>query len=206
MSIFSFILKKLGTYQPNKNRIHLDILAMREETKEWRAQLIPWTKEENDLLSLTQTNKAVKTKIGKITKGLFNSIFHEPMMLYAYKEYLPNGKSALLFSAINNREYFYLIKKKSVIIYINNDVVGTLKDSGELISADGKRILAKVDREKTDLIPIYIGERQGGYFQDPDTADTINPRAIQIIDDLNESEEMVFFAIATYEIIHRILH
>lgn len=206
MSIFSFILKKLGTYQPSNARIHQDILAMREEVKEWDAQLIPWTKEENDLLSLSQTNKTVKTKIGKIQKGLFNSIYHEPMLVYGFKEYLPEGKSALLFAKAKNREYFYLIKKKAVTIYINNDLIGTLKPNGQLISADGKRIFAEIDQTPSELIPVRIGEEQVGYIKNPDTVDTINPRAVQLLKNMNEDEEMIFFSLAIYEIIYRIIY
>lgn len=206
MSIFSFILKKLGTYQPSKARIHQDILAMREEVKEWQAQLIPWTKEENELLSLTQTSKTVKTKIGKIQKGLFNSIYHEPMLIYGFKEYLPDGKSALLYVSTKKWDFFYLIKKKSVIIYINNDAVGTLNAKGQLISADGKRIYAEIDRSQNELIPVTIGEQQVGYIKNPDTVDTINPRAVQLLKTINDDEETIFFSLAIYEIIYRIIY
>ena len=68
----SFYTYKYATdVRPNAKKIQADLAIMKQEVAAWIDGLVPWTKEERDLLSFSQTNKEVKK--GRVVCLLYTS-------------------------------------------------------------------------------------------------------------------------------------
>ena len=50
-------------------------------------RLVPLTPNEMELFSLNRDVKKIKKRGNRITTGVFQSIYHEPLMAYAHKQY-----------------------------------------------------------------------------------------------------------------------
>ena len=57
-------------------------------------ELIPWSGEEINLLSLKDGTVERKKRGTTVVQGTFNSIYHEPMITYAYKKYMSKKENA----------------------------------------------------------------------------------------------------------------
>ncbi|MEM9991834.1 MAG: hypothetical protein AAF738_08725, partial [Bacteroidota bacterium] len=81
---------------PNRKKLQEDIKQMRAEIKPWLQQLAPIDEDGLGLFSLNQVNQILKKGINKSAKGMYVSIYQEPILAYTYKEYL--GNNALLYA------------------------------------------------------------------------------------------------------------
>ena len=87
--IFSFahvisILDKLFEgFRSVTLRLRKDLRKLQPELKSWaKEHLITWDRNEMELLSLRQHRQIKKAFGHKIHRGVFQSIYHEPLILY----------------------------------------------------------------------------------------------------------------------------
>lgn len=66
----------LINFQPGKAKIRSDLKKMKGEITPWIDELVPWDREELELLSSNQVNQKVKKGVIKTAKGVFTSIYH----------------------------------------------------------------------------------------------------------------------------------
>lgn len=196
----------LTNFQPGKNRVLTDFRKMRDEIKEWSDQLVPWNKEEMSLLSLRQVNQKIKRGMSKTAKGIFTSIYHEPLIVYSYRKYIARKENAILYARTSKNEYAYRIHKKGIDVNIDGQYAGILKENGGFYGGRRNRLLAKINRDdELKLHPIVIGEREVASVQNPMKTDKHNPRALQFIQPMDNKEEKTFMALAILEMVQESL-
>ena len=206
-SLAIYVLYQLLTnFQPGKSRVLADFRKMRSEIKEWSDQLVPWNKEEMSLLSLRQVNQNIKRGMTKTAKGIFTSIYHEPLIVYSYRRYIAAKENAILYARTSQNEFAYRIKKKGIDVNIDGQYAGVLKENGGLYGGRRNRLLARINRDdELKLHPIVIGDKEVASVQNPTKTDKHNPRAFQFLQPMENKEEKMFMALAILEIVQESL-
>ncbi len=192
----------LLNFQPGQGQIRRDLRKMQADLRLYIDELVPWNSKEMDLLSLNQVNRRVKKGITTNARGVITSIYHEPMIAWAYKRYLGKDENALLYARTSHREFIYRLKKGQVEIQIDGQLVGTLRENGVLYSAQNQRLMARINRPNDELLrPILVGDREVGSVIDPAQAAQVNPRALEFVSQMSAQEEAVFLSLAIFEML-----
>ncbi len=216
LALLSFtVLSMLGIYlfysfltnfQPGKNKIKKDLKALKQSLAPFITDLIPLKKEELDLLSPNQVNRSRKKGMKKTTKGVFTTIYHEPVIAYAYKKYISNGKdeNAVIYACTTDKEFVYRIKSKSVEFFINDQLIGELQKESLLYSAQSKRLIARINRPEDQLLqPIIIRDKEVASLINLDKNTKTAPRALQFLTPMEEDEMTVMLSLSIFEMVRK---
>lgn len=196
-----FIYFVLIHFQPAKGKIRSDLKKMKNEITPFINELIPWNKEELELLSSNQIKQKISRGIITTAEGVFNSIYHEPLIAYSYKKYISSKKDEVIYARTSNHEFVYRTKKDSTELFIDNQKVGTINNQGLLYGGRKKRLLASINKNENELeLPIFIGDKERGTLMKPESG-SVNPRAFQFVGEMKENEEAVFLSLAVLELV-----
>lgn len=196
----------LTNFSPGKSKILADFRQMRDEVRDWTAALVPMTKEELSLLSPRQVNQKIKRGLSKTAKGIFISIYEEPLVLYSYKKYIAAKKNAILYARTSKNEFVYRITKKGIDINIDGQYAGVLKENGAFYGGRRNRLIARINRDdELQLHPVIIGDREVASVVNPTKILKHNPRAFQFLQPMEAKEEKVFLALAILEMVQESL-
>ena len=203
-----FGLKALARYwrdfQPSKRRVREDLARMKAELEPWLPDLVPLDRKELELLSVNQIQFTRKKRMGSKAKGIFTSIYHEPMIAWSYKRYLSPGQNALLYARTARHEFVFRITPKNTQVAIDADYVGQLMPDGRLLDSRGKKQLGRLGNpEKSGLLPIVIRERELGSLVPAQLQDTPNPRALEFVSKMEPEEEPLFLSLAILQMVDR---
>jgi hypothetical protein len=205
--IFSFagvisILDKLFSgFRSASFKLRNDLRTLQPELKSWATDhLIQWNKHEMELFSLIQHRQVKKSFSYKIFRGVFQSIYHEPLMVYLQKMYGP--EEGVLIIRNTKHEFAYLILGKEVQAFIDQEYFGKLDHQGKLWYND-KNVIAQIDRGENALLMVQVNNKIAGSIINESKKETRNPRAFQYLNDMDEIEEKVFLCLAFYELIRR---
>lgn len=202
-----FLLYQLVTnFQPSSNKVNQDIQQLKRELANWTAELIPWKEEDLELLSVNQTNQTITKRVTKMIKGVFTSIYHEPMIAYAYKKYVgSSSENAVVYATTADHEFVYRIKKKEIQLQIDGRHVGVLKNGAQLYNAQNNKLVAKIDRNKHGgNLPLLLGDREIANLAPPSENPTTSSRAFEYVNDgLEDNEKLVLLSLTTLELISR---
>ncbi len=192
----------ISNFQPGDGKLMEDVKVMRQEIQPWISDLVPWTKEEMELLSFNQINKAVKKGFATTVKGIVTSIYNEPMMAYSYKKYISTGERALLLVRTAHHEFVYRIGSKGVDVIIDNQLVGRIRDGRDFLHVKDNRLLARIQRtEGALMLPILVANREVGHLNLPNLADKATARAFPFVTPMSKEEEALFLSLAAFEMI-----
>lgn len=194
--------------QPSTNKIRNDLARLKSALPP-RTDLVPWNREEMELLSLDQVNQRLKKRMTTEAQGTIVSIYQEPMVNYVYKKYLGGKEDAILYLQTSNREFAYRIKNKATQVYMNQREIGTLK-RGVLFNKR-KKELAKIELNKAkELNDIYVIDpkrkalKEVGALKNDIKGDKINPRALDLNNEqFTDSQEDLLLAISLYYLVHQ---
>jgi len=198
------LYQMVTNFQPGKKKTQKDLRQMKAEMQPWYNDLVPWEKGELELLSLNQIHKRSKKRIVARSKGIFVSIYHEPMIAYSLKKYVGPGVNALLYARTAQHEFVYRIKKKGVEIAIDEQKIGTLKPDGAFFSSRKNKLLARVNRDSEALLlPVIIKDKEVANIVNPKKTSKTNPRAFEFVSDMEKEEETFFLSLAILELVQR---
>ncbi|MEN0047321.1 MAG: hypothetical protein AAF806_09710 [Bacteroidota bacterium] len=201
LNMLRTIFKNLS---PNDNKIQADIKDMRTEIAPYVEDLVPLESEELELMSLNQLNQSLKKGMTTTAKGVFTSIYQEPLVAYSYKKYIGNN-NALLYARTATKEIVYRFTKKGVKVAINQKYYGTIKQ-GKLYGENNKQLLAQVNTRPMDLmLPVMVGNKEVGMLNSPkQAAKSPQPRAFQFVNNsITEEEETAFLTLAVLELVEK---
>ncbi len=195
-----------SSFAPGSKKLQQDLDKMKEDMDKWAGELVPMTQEEVELFSFNQEKHVMRKSFGKTAKGIYTSIYHEPALAYSYKEYLGPGKNALLYVRTGGQEFVYRISRKGIDVLIDREKLGTLKEDGILYGGRGNRMLAQINREAGDFLPVLVNNREvanvarmkeGGGAK-------LGQRAFEFVrEDMSKEEKDVFLSLAVLEVIQQ---
>ncbi len=192
----------LTNFQPGRSKVKADLQKMKAEIQPFIDDLVPWTKEEMELLSINQINKKVKNGMIATAKGVITSIYHEPLIAWSYKRYVSPENNAVLYARSSHHEFVYRIRKDKTELKVDDQVIGTLRENGVLYSAKTQRLLARINRHPNELLlPVLVGEKEVASLINPELTTKTNPRAFEFLEDMDKEEEAVLLSLAILEFV-----
>lgn len=200
------ILRAVLGLSPGVGRINKDLAFMRQIARPVVEQLIPWEKEkELELMSLRVDIKSQKKGMDKIIIGSIQSIYFEPMVVFAYKDYVKGSRDALLYCRTINLEIVYRIKKRDIDVYLNGSQVAVIDSQNVMYGLRSKKALGRIRPYSADLLSIIIWEKEVGHLFNPLRPHSDVQRAFYTLAELNDEEEGIFLALGLQEFITRVL-
>jgi hypothetical protein len=198
----SALYQLLVNFQPGRSKIKADLQKMKAEIQPFIDELVPWTKEEMELLSLNQINKKIKKGITTTAKGIITSIYHEPLIAWSYKRYVSPDNNAVIYARSSHHEFVFRIRKNKTEFKIDNQVIGTLRENGVLYSAKSKRLLARINRQSDELLlPVLVRDKEVASLINPEKTTKINPRAFEFLSKMDKEEEAILLSLAILEFV-----
>jgi len=200
------ILRAVLGMAPGAKKINLDLAAMRQHCKPLVEQLIPWEEEkELELLSLKVNFMTQKRGLDKIVIGTIHSIYYEPMVVFAYKDYVKGQRDALLYCRTKNLEFIYRLKRKSTDVYFNGKPVAVLDEAGVLHGNLSRKVIGGVKIYSSDLLSIMVQGKDIGHMFNPARPHNEQQRAFFVLADLDEEDEYILLALGLFELVTRML-
>lgn len=208
MFLFLAFLLYIVYYLTNKKgkgdgKIKNDVITLRGEISEYLGKFVPWNFEEMQLFSLSETDKTVKKRKGLTVRAVINSIYHEPMCVYVYRDYGSGRDYKILLVQTSNREFVYVIKKDIVNIFMNDTPLASIKENAYLYPPGQNNLLATINLEGGAYLPVTVENRELATLTHPDRTDRLNPRAFEILHKLSEREEDLLLALSFYTIVRK---
>jgi hypothetical protein len=193
---------------PGKKRFRMELKRMKEDMDQWVTNLVPIDKEELETFSLGQDKQVLRRGMTTTAKGIFTTIYHEPVLAYSYRQYLGNAKkpNALLYVRSAEHEYVYWIKQGKAALFIDDQEVGKLSPDGQLVGKRTGKEIARLRKDAPKLLPVTVGSREvGSLTRKTDTGKKgLYERAFEFMrDDLSPKEEQLFLALAALELVER---
>ena len=200
------LVRIFSSFAPNSRKLQQDLDKMKEDMDKWAGDLVPMTREEVDLFSFNQEKHVLRKSFGKTAKGIFTSIYHEPILAYSYKEYIGPGKNALLYVRTGSQEFVYRISKTGIDVLVDREQVGTLKEDGVLYNKRGNRMLAQINREAGEFLPVLVNDREVANVArlKKGAGSKLSQRAFEFVKgDMSKEEKDVFLSLAVLEVIEQ---
>lgn len=196
--IFRMVLK----IPPGLRKINRDLGIMRQILRAGHDQLIPFQEEkEIELMSLKYECKSQKHGLDKILTGHIYSIYYEPMVSFAYKNYIKGVREALLCCRTKSSEFVFRIKRHDVDVYYNGKQVALIDDHNVMHGLRSRSVLGRLRPYSGDLLSIIVKDREVGQMFNPLRPHSPQQRAYSLIADLNDEEQGIFLALTLYELI-----
>ncbi len=183
----------------SKSQLTKELSILRLTLADLKAKLIPFSQEEMELLSLNQAEKSRKKGFEKITKGIFNTIYYEPLIAYAIKIF-SNGNKLILIASTDD-EFAYLTKDGKTHVYMNDVEAGVLTPKGEFYSVRNQ-LLASIDGD--DHLPthsVWIQNKNIGFIANPKFVEKTIPRAFSLLKDMTEDERSIFLCLTLVNLV-----
>lgn len=204
-----FILYQLLSFglfmKSGRGQTAKDIEDLKDMLQDLRSQLVPFNENELSLLSLSQSSRSVKRGIHNTSVGVFDSIYHEPLIAYAYKDYMGSDK-ALMVAMTNRNEWIYDIAEGATEVFLNGKPVGHIGPDGTLRGKESNRALAHIDvDQRVSSYPVYVGSREIGHVANPNMVTDVNPRAFHLYGDLEADEEDLFLSLSILSMVETTL-
>ena len=205
-TVIYFATRKLislfKNFQPKDKNVKKDIDRFRLALAARTEDLVPWSEEEMQLLSLREVEQKIKNRGTKEIEGTLKSIYQEPMVQYVYKKYV-QPTNAVLIAKTSNREFIYRIRKKGIQIYMNNSPLGLLRKNGVLYTSDNKGVAQIKQNKEAYSIPILVNNQEKGSLLNKGKTDKEFPRAFELLAPMQTKEEDYFLSIAILELAMR---
>jgi hypothetical protein len=199
-------LRALLGIPPGTTRINKDLTIMRQLIKPIADQIIPWEEEnELELMALKMEGKAHKRGMDRIFIGSVLSIYFEPMVTFAYTDYVKGTREALLCCRTRDMEIVYIIRKKDIEVFLNGKQVALVDQQGTMYGLRSRSALGRVKPYSTDLLSIVVLDREAGHLFDPLRPHSEVQRAFYLMTKLGDEEERIFLALGLYELVTRML-
>lgn len=199
-------LRALLGIPPGATRINKDLAIMRQLTKPVADQIIPWEKEkELELMALKLDIRTHKRGMDRMLLGSVLSIYVEPMVTFAYMDYVKGTREALLYCRTRDIELVYRIKKRDIDVFLNGKQVAIIDQEGIMYGLRSKSAVGRVKPYSADLLSIIILDREAGHLFNPLRPHSEVQRAFFLMSKLTDEEERIFLALGLYELITRML-
>ncbi len=204
-----FILILIITYSsqkvirmPIKDQMPKDLLKLKKLTQRFTGRLIPWKKDEIEILSLNKIEEQISRKRGFTSSGAFASIYQEPIFSYGYKVYPTKDQIGVLYAQTEGNELFFYEYPKEVDVQINGVALGKIME-GKLYGTDGSILANFLENRMEGYTSIVIGNKDAGHIlQKNEFNNDVNPRALDSVENnLNLDESVIFLAMAIWRIV-----
>lgn len=203
---FGILTRILPHVAPSYKRVQKDLKALQTEMQTWlKEDLVPIGREELELFSTNQLHQSIKKRFTLKARGVFATIYNEPVLAYSFKRYVSTGINSLLYARTANHHYAYWLKGKEIQVLIDNKLLGAFRENGILYN-EKNRPIARIIYDQAEVAPVIVYDREVASITKADVrkGDILSPRAFQFVkSNITEEEEKIFMALATLELVQR---
>jgi hypothetical protein len=197
------LLRSIVNAPPSQRRVEDDIEQMKEETVNWRSNLFPWVAaNELELLSHNHESKWYKQSFGKALKGVFYSIYNEPMIVFGYKSYLRNKVHTVIWATTMQHVFEYRGSRKQTDFYIDGEAVGFITRDGLMYGGKRKRLLGRCNPYSEEHDSIVIWDKEVAHILKPGQKGRVNPRVFEVMEKLGKKETLLLIALGFLTLLH----
>ncbi len=190
-----------GARQPMPKRKETDFLKLKQIFASFGEKIIPWKKEESELLCLNVIEPYRNKKEG-FEGGAFGTIYQEPLVYFGGKEYTNPLGHGVFYAKTQTDEFFYNKERDTIRIRINGVEVGTLFE-GKLRDKTGK-LIAEYDNPIMEAYTaIQIEGKDVGHVLKLDTTgNDVTPRGLDLVDpEMTDDQMRIFQALAIWQLL-----
>ncbi|MEM9547477.1 MAG: hypothetical protein AAGA77_15970 [Bacteroidota bacterium] len=189
------LFKFFVSINSSRSQVRRDVEELKLKMMEMVKGLVPMNKQELELLSVNQSDVNISRGINSVKTGAFTSIYNEPLLAYAYKNYSAGNKSVLLVST-NSDDFIYMSEGSRTKVFLNNSELGVIDSDGNMYDPVSKQQMARIEADHVlSSHPVKIGEKEIGEIVNLRLKDSPNPRAYQFLEPMNKREEDLFKAL-----------
>ncbi len=195
--------KILDYFTFGSNRVQQERDNLVEQIHGLSADLIPWSKKDAELLSFGITDKKIYK--GDSAKGVFVSIYDEPIMAFATKEFNRAKLIKMVMAATANHQFYYLHKSKSIECYLNGQQIGFLKDDYMFYSMK-KRLAGRINSGGDDAYSTVVyKDAELGLINPLSFNAPFNKRVFDLVNDkLTAEGEIILMCMTFYYLIDKL--
>lgn len=195
----------LLNFQPSSVKLKKDLVVLKKSTESLSGELVPWDKEEIELLSTNRGAEKSRNLLWKSGLGQFVSIYDEALIKYAYRSYIAPGENGLLLAKTSKHEFGYRITRKGVRVKIDGVNVGTIDNTGVFRNTKKKEMGNIIMDPKEGTFPIQINGKNLGAVTNVKKSEQVKPRAFQLLVPMDAETEKQFLAIGVYGLFKQFL-
>ena len=189
-------------FQPSRKKLQQDLLKLKEEVKPLLPDLVPLSAKELENLSYHLSNFQTQKRGAYTAKGIFTSIYTEPMVAWTFKRYISPNVNAILYVRTSEREFVYRITKKSIEVAINTGFAGLITPDGQLLNVKRKKRMALLRRpDSGELKPVFVGDKEVASIVKPGISSSPYPRVFEFVTPMSTEERDFLLALSFCELI-----
>jgi hypothetical protein len=198
--MFREIFEFLTRMSLSNNQMQRDIQALRAEISDLKETLIPFSKEEMELLSLSSIIKGKKRGYVKVIKGVVNTVHFEALVAFAIKSYSPDHK--LILVTTSDIELIYFVKGQITHVYFDGQELGFIDTHGKLYNVR-RQLIAQIDgNDHLATHTVQIKGQDFGFTNNPKFEEKREiKRAFQILKPMNEDELSIFLCLTLINLV-----
>jgi hypothetical protein len=173
-----------------------DLEQLKLKVAEQVKELVPMSLTELELLSVNQSGVTATRGLNSVKTGSFTSVYHEPLVTYAYKKYSYPKESSILLVSTASDDYIYKSEGTRTQVFLNNSELGIIDSEGNMYDPKTKKQLARIEADQVlSSHPVKIGDKEVGEIVNVLLNESPNPRAYQFLEPMDEREEQIFKAL-----------
>lgn len=173
-----------------------DVAELKSKIATYLASLVPMTNTELELLSVNKIGNTSRKGLATIKSGAFTSIYQEPLVAYAYKEYTYPADKSLLLVSTEEDDFIYMSSGAKTQVFVNNNELGFISADGGLYEPQTNKLLAKIQADHVlSSHPVEIGGKEVGEIVNVKLNQSPNPRAYQFLEPMDDKESQIFKAL-----------
>ncbi len=196
-----------GNMAPRKGKRAAEVKRLRADMDQWMDNLVSLDREELELLSLTQQKQVLRKGPRTEAKGVFTTIYHEPVAAYSYRKYIGKKNNDVLLARTADHEFVFWTVNGETTLDIDGQEVGTLRPDGTLLGKRTGKELARVAQEpqQQQYLPVQVGNREIGSLALRTTDPKGLPnRAFEFLQqDINDKEELLFLSLVLHQLVQQ---
>jgi hypothetical protein len=197
------LYKMLTNFPPSHGRMQRDLQKLKADISVWFGDLVPWDADEMERLSFNQLNRKVSKGMVTTGKGIFTSIYHEPMIAYSFKKYVGKKQEVLLYARTSHHEYAYHLRGNEAEVWMDSQPLARLRTDGTLVGPRNQ-VLGRLQKSaENKLLPAVVNDKEVANLVNPALAARVNPRAFEFLKPMQPDEEAVLLALAIPEMVRQ---
>ncbi len=187
----------LDHFSFGKKRIQREREKLIAELNPFRNNLVPIEPKDLDLLSFTISDK--KGANSKSGKGLFISIYDEPMVAFSYSVFNHTKLKKLIMAETANHHILYMDRNSHTDCYFNNQLIGKIAGK-DLLYSPRKRLLGRINQsEDKDYSNIIYKDQELAVFNALEEESKFNKRVFDIVKNNISREEQVILMTLSFQ-------
>jgi len=195
--------KLLDYFTFGKNRVIQEKEKLADEVHALSESLIPWNRKDAELLSYGCSEKKIDKEDS--AKGIFVSIYEEPMMAFSAKHFNRAKLIKMTMASTANHKLFYHQTPKSIQCYLNDQQIGYLTADYKFYNMK-KRLAGRINSGGDDSYSkIVYKDVELGLINPLSFDSPFNKRVFDMIkDNLSAEEEIILICMTFYYLIDKI--